>query len=460
MNKETRPNILYITTDQQRADTVGCFGSKHVPTPYLDALAARGTRFERAYIQSAVCIPSRTCMTTGRYIHQHTVDHMKSKIDDTPPLPEHERTVPELLQTAGYHTAAFGKTHVWPERGWTEKQTCGGKGARWTKSAGLEIGLGPLGRDYAAWLEARHPGGYEAIYEQRRHPDYQKYHTAIRNVLPLEEYVDHWCTDNTIDFIRRDHGKPWFTQCGFCGPHDPMDPPEPYGDLYSYDDVELPPNYAVNLDGSPRETTPEQDAIARRFVAHYWAQVRLIDDEIARIVKTLEETGQFDNTLIVFVSDHGEMLFERGCTAKSRHFDPIIRTPLIVVPPKDAERVPTVSGVIEAFDIAPTILDYARAGIPTNMSASTLRPIIEQGAPTQGHALCQQVAHDQSWKTISLTTGRYRYIWSNTDERPERFFDLVDDPHERTNFLDDPKYTDETARHRKLMIDRLSLTPD
>ena len=122
-------------------------------TPHIDALAARGTVFERAYTQNAVCIPARTSMATGRYIHQHGVDYMEEVIDDTPPLPAHERTVPELLQAAGYHTAAFGKIHVWPERGYTEKQTCGGKGARWTKSAGLEIGLGPLGRDYAARLE-------------------------------------------------------------------------------------------------------------------------------------------------------------------------------------------------------------------------------------------------------------------------------------------------------------------
>jgi arylsulfatase A-like enzyme len=236
-----------------------------------------------------------------------------------------------------------------------------------------------------------------------------------------------------------------------------MDPPEPYCDLYDYDEVELPPNYAVKLDGSPRETTAEEDAAARRFVAHYWALVRLIDDQVARIVKALEETGQLENTLIVFVSDHGEMLFERGCTAKGRHFDPIIRTPLIIVPPKDVERAPTVSGVVEAFDIAPTILDYARAGVPGNMSAHTLRPIIEEGAPTQGHALCQQMAHDQSWKTISLTTERYRYIWSNTPDRPERFFDLEADPIERTNFLDEAKYANEIDRHRRLMIDRLSV---
>ena len=456
MSEGTRPNILFITTDQQRLDTLGVYGAKQVKTPHLDALAARGTVFERAYSQNAVCIPTRTSMATGRYIHQHGVDYMEEIIDDTPPLPEHEKTVNERLRAAGYHTAAFGKIHVWPERGYDEKITTGGKGARWTKSAGLDIGLGPLGRDYAAWLEARHPGAYEMIYEQRRQPEYRKYHSAIRNVLPLEEYVDWWIAQNTIDFLRRDHGKPWLAQCGFCGPHTPMDPPEPYCSMYDPDEVELPPNYHINLDGSPRETTEEEDAVARRFVAYYWGLVTLIDDQVARVVETLEDTGQFENTLIIYVADHGEMLFERGCTAKGRHFDPIIHMPLIVVPPKGAKPVPRVAGIVETFDVGPTMLDYARARIPKNMSASSLRPLVEHGGGGKEVALCQQVAHDRSWRTISATTKRCRYIWSDTDDRPEQLFDLENDPLERTNLIGEATYQDEIARHRKLMIDRLS----
>ena len=398
-------------------------------------------------------------MATGRYIHQHTVDYMEEVIDDTPPTPAWELTIPERLQTAGYYTAAFGKLHVWPERGYHEKQTTGGKGARWTKSAGLEFGLGPLGRDYAAWLEKRYPGAYEMIYEQRRRPEYQKYRSAIDNVLPLEEYVDWWIAQNTVDFIRRPHTRPFYVQCGFCGPHDPMDPPEPYCSLYNPEDVELPPNYGINLDGSPRKTTPEEDAIARYHIAHYWGLVTLIDDMVGRIVKALEDSGKLDHTLIIYVSDHGEMLWERGRLAKSFFYDPIIRMPLIVLPPKGATHQQRIDGIVETFDLAPTMLDYARAGVPPVMTATSLRPLIETGGPGKEVAISQYVAGDRSLKTLCAVTQRFKYVWSS-GVRPEEFFDIENDPLERRNLIGKAEHQGEIAHHRKLMIDRLSVTQE
>jgi arylsulfatase A-like enzyme len=457
MPADPRPNILFITTDQQRTDTIGIYGSRQVRTPNIDALAARGVVFGRAYTQNTICIPARTCWMTGRYIHQHGIDYMEENIDDTPLLPDHERTVGEYLQSAGYHTGAFGKLHVWPERGYHEKKTCGGKGARWTRSAGMEIGLGPLGRDYAAWLEAKSPGAYERMYEQRRLPEYEKYRSAIDNVLTLEEYVDTWCAENTIDFIRRGHGKPWFAWCGFCSPHDPMDPPEPYCRMYKPDDVELPPNYGINLDGSPRPTTPEQDRVARRHIAHYWGLVTLIDDQVGRIVKALDETGQAANTLILFVSDHGEMLWERGRLAKSWFYEPIVRVPLMVVPPGGMKRGARVEGLVETFDVAPTMLDYACAGIPRSMSATSLRPLIEQGGPGKPVAFSQFVASDRAFRTVCTVTERFKYVWSS-GVRPEEFFDMQSDPLERRNLIADPASRDEIDRLRKLMIERLAVS--
>jgi arylsulfatase A-like enzyme len=117
-----------------------------------------------------------------------------------------------------------------------------------------------------------------------------------------------------------------------------------------------------------------------------------------------------------------------------------------------------VAGVVEAFDVAPTMLDYARAGIPANMSARTLRPVIEAGAPTEGVALCQQMAHDCSWKALCVTTRRFKYMISDNAERPERFFDLENDPLERTNLIAEAAWQDEINRHRRLMMDRLSVT--
>ncbi len=461
MSKDPRPNIVFITTDQQRYDTLGVNGSQCVRTPHLDSLARRGVVFHNAFIQNTVCIPSRACMQTGRYTHQHGLQYMSPIIDDGPALRPWEITFMERLQCAGYHTGAFGKIHmlpITPARGFHEQLLCGGKGARWTKSAGLRIGLGPLGRDYAAWLEERHPGGYEAIYEQRRQPDYSKYHTAISNVLPLEEYVDYWIAENTIDFIRRDHGKPFFVQCGFCGPHPPIDPPKPYDAIYPVDDVILPSNYQVDREGNPRSTTPEDDAIARRWCAYYWGLVTLIDDMVGRIVSALDEKGSLDRTLIIYTSDHGEMMWERGQLGKGNFFDPVIRVPLLVVPPSDAPLGREVHDPMETFDIAPTVLDYAMAEIPNSMSATSLRPLVEGTGSGKEFVLSEYLTGDESTRGACVRTRRYKYEhWGHGDM--ERFFDLEKDPLERRNLITAPEYIEEIDRHRLLMIDRLIHTP-
>lgn len=454
MRDEPRPNIVLITTDQQRYDSLGVNGSEWMKTPCLNALAKRGAVFRHAYTQNPVCIPSRACIQTGRYTHQHGVQYMETIIDDTPGLPAWEVTFMERLQCAGYHTGAFGKIHMMPERGFHEMKITGGKGGRWTKSAGLPIGLGPLGRDYAAWLEERHPGGYEAIYEQRRHPDYKKYKTAITNILPLEEYIDYWITENTIEFVQRDHGKPFFAWCGFCGPHGPVDPPNPYDSVYSMEDVVLPPNYAVNENGNPRATTPEQDHIARRFCAYYWGLVTLIDDMVGRIVSTLEEKGIMDNTLIIFTTDHGEMMFEHGRLGKGNFYEAIIRLPLIIVPPRGIPNGREIEGLVETYDIAPTALDYAQSEIPSNMSATSLRPLLEGRGAGKELVLSEYISNDRSRRGVCVHTERYKYVfWGTT--RTEQFFDLQEDPLERRDLSGDPKYRDDIARHRMLIIDRL-----
>ena len=338
MPNDPRPNIILVTTDQQRYDTLGVNGNSIIQTPHLDGLARRGGVFHNAIIQNPVCIPSRACMQTGRYTHQHGVQYMETVIDDTPGLPESELTIMERLQHAGYRTGGFGKIHMMPERGFHDMQVTGGKGGRWTKSAGLPIGLGPLGRDYAAWLEAKRPGAYESIYEQRREPEYKRDKTVIANVLELEEYVDWWIAQSTIEFMRANRERPFFAWCGFCGPHGPIDPPAPYDTMYSPDDVELPPNYAFTENGERRNTTADQDRLARKFMAYYWGLVHLIDDMMGRIVSSLEELELLQNTLIIFTSDHGEMAFDFGRLGKGNFHDPVIRVPFLAVPPGGIDR--------------------------------------------------------------------------------------------------------------------------
>ena len=454
MAEPTRPNILFITTDQQRADSLGCYGNGYVRTPHIDALAGRGTRFDSAYIQNPVCIPSRACMMTGRYTHQHGVTYMESVIDTTPGLPAWEKTIMERLQYAGYRTAAFGKIHMMPERGFHDMQVCGGKGGRWTHSAGLPIGLGPLGPHYAHWLEERHPGGYELIYQQRREPDYKKYKSAIVNVLPLEEYVDYWIAQNTVDYLKNPPSEPFFIQCGFCGPHGPIDPPKPYDSLYPLDEIEFPANYGVDATGQPVANSPERDALIRRWVSFYYGLVTLIDDQVGRIMDALTETGLWENTIVVYVTDHGEMLGERGRFGKGNFFEPVVHSPLIVAGPDRGRAPKQVDGLVETMDVAPTILDFAGVPIPSEMQAASLRSLLEGSAGGKPAVLCEYTTNDRSRSGKCVRTEQFKYaFWG--EAAPEEFYDLHADPLERNNLIGDARYAQEATALRKLMLDML-----
>lgn len=460
MAKPGRPNVLLITTDEQRYDTLGVTGNPIVRTPHIDALAKKGVLFSSAFTQNTVCIPARACIQTGRYTHQHGLRYQESAhLDTTPGLPPWERVFMERLQWAGYYTAAFGKLHMFPEKGFHEMQVCGGKGARWLKSGGDPHGLGPLGPQYAQWLEEKHPGAYEAIYEQRRRPEYREYRQAITFCLPLEEYVDYWVAENTIEFISTPREQPFFAWCGFCGPHSPYDTPEPYDAIYPADEIPLPANYNVNTDGSPRPTTSEEDQLRRRVIAHYWGLVTLIDDMVGRIGNAMTRHGLWENTIVIYATDHGCHMGDFGMGGKGTFYDIITHVPLIVALPSSYPKPPgQIDGMIETMDIAPTILDYTGTPIPDVMSATSLRPLLEGKGESKELILSEFTNGTRTRTSKCIRTRRFKYNIYRGVNTKEEFFDLEEDPLERQNVIDDPRYRDELARHRVLLLERLMTT--
>ena len=184
----------------------------------------------------------------------------------------------------------------------------------------------------------------------------------------------------------------------------------------------------------------------------------LIDDMVGRLVAALVDRGLLEQTLIIFTTDHGEMLFDRGRLGKGNFFEPVIRAPFIVVPPGGPPTVTEVNGLVETFDIAPTALDYAGAQIPSAMSAASLRPILEGQSTGKEAAVCEYLTNDRSLRGTCVRTPRYKYArWSGG--RPEELYDLQEDPLERQNRATDPQYRDEVDRHRLLLIDHLMHTP-
>jgi arylsulfatase len=458
--KDDKPNIILITTDQQRYDTLGATGNLLIRTPHLDALVQRGVLFHHAYCQNPTCIPSRACIQTGRYTHQHGVMHMENVIDTSPGLPDWEKTFMEHLQEVGYYTAAFGKIHMMPPKGFHQTALTGGKGARWTQSEGLPIGPGPLGHEYANWLESRYPGAYERIYEQRRRPEYSRQRTAIKNILPLDGYVDYWIADNAVKFLQDPPREPFFLWCGFCGPHGPFDPPEPYDSMYPLGSIPLPSTYLADVSGKPsfhasrqRGFRPAQDdIIIRRVIAYYWGLVTLIDDMIGRIMSVMDKRGLWDNTIVVFTSDHGDMMGDYGMMGKSIFYEPVIRMPLIAVVPDSTNTPSTFDGLVELIDLAPTFLDYAGIEPPDVVQGKSFRPIMDGSKEGKGAVLCEYVSNDQEIRGKCIRTERHKYVFWGRGEIGE-FYDLGNDPEERHNLYEDPAYRSEVQEHEILLLD-------
>jgi arylsulfatase A-like enzyme len=451
-----RPNIILITTDQQRYDALGVNGNAQIRTPHIDRLASMGVHFTHAYVQNTVCVPSRACIQTGRYTHQHGVTYMETVVDATPGLPAWERTFMEHLQAHGYYTGATGKIHMYPEKGFHWHRLTGGKGQRWLVPQGSPLGPGPLGPVYAAWLESKRPGAYDEIYAaRRRQPSYAKL-GVMDTPVSADEYVDDWIGQESVHFIESaaQRDGPFFLWCGFCGPHGPFDPPEPYRSLYAPQDVPLP----LELEGWPSWRERWDEALMRKAIAYYWAMVTCIDDQVGRIIDALQTQGVFENTLILYTSDHGEFLGERGRTGKGLFYDSIIHVPMWILPPQGTPCQPrAIQGLTEVMSIAPTILDYAGIPLPGPMTARSLRPVLEGVSNGREMVFCEYVTNDKARWAKCVRTATHKYIrwWPDLEEE---FYDLVSDPLEGHNLAQTGAQSERMGQLKDAMFDWLART--
>jgi arylsulfatase A-like enzyme len=279
--------------------------------------------------------------------------------------------------------------------------------------------------------------------------------TAIRNVLPLEEYVDWWICEEALEFLRYPGSKPLFLWCGFCGPHGPVDPPAPYDELYPLDRVPLPRGRCDDPQGSPkgRPSARWDEETIRRWIAYYWGLVSLIDDMTGRMVALLEERGLLENTLIAYTSDHGDMAGDYHMMGKGNFYEEVIHVPLILAAPSSRQEE-RVSGLVEAADLAPTVLDYAGVAIPEQMPTRSLRPLIEGRGQTRESVLCEYQTNDRTRRGTCVRTERHKYAYWGQGE-VEELYDLEEDPDELQNLASDPSRTAELSACRQVLLDRL-----
>ena len=477
-----QPNIILFMCDQLRYDALGCYGNNQIHTPNIDRIALNGSVFDNHFIQNPVCSPSRCTVLTGRYPKNHGTR------DNGIPLRDEEITLPQVLRDNGYLTAAIGKMHIttqfmpkeneeddWPEDRYgfdVIHTTCDCKTG-----------------EYLEWLKRESPKDYEEVKMQgERKAKEDRASAAEKDVSgPPQVYPSgvnplyhqsHWIADRTIDLIREsDPEKPFFAFCSFVDPHHPFDPPEPYASMYDPDKLEPPPYTEGELEDKPPHFMTARTARGfsnekydyRRLTPHDWGRVKaayygmitLIDDNIGRILQALEEKGIEDDTLVLFTSDHGELLGDHGLLFKGPfHYDSIIKAPMIIKWPGVIPKGSRYSQVTEHADIMPTLLEYAGIRPPYGVQGASMAPVLrgDKGAGKE-YAMTEFNCYDWGLSVKTLTGRDYKITYYAGESYGE-LFDRAADPGEIKNLWDDEAYRDVKASMLKKLMDRIIETED
>ncbi len=474
-------NILFVMCDQLRFDHLGCYGHPRLRTPHLDALAARGVVFDRAYVQSPVCGPSRMSYYTGRYMHAHGVSW------NFVPLKCGEMTLGDHLRPLGVRVALVGKTHMRAD--WQGMARLGIDPRSPIGVRIAECGFDPYERDdglhpysghdpdphYNAYLRAHGFGGdnpWEAWANTVTEADgtprsgwFLKYsHLPAR--VPAEHSETAYTTKRAMDFMReaaQRPDEPWLLHLSYIKPHWPYVVPAPYHAMYTAADAlplvrgeherdEAHPVLAAMM-RHPVSKAFADPAVRDAVMVGYMGVVAQIDDELGRLFAFMAEQGLSDNTMIVFCSDHGDFLGDHWMGEKEMFHEPVVRTPLIIYDPDpraDATRGTRCNALVESIDLAPTFLDvHGGEALPHVMDGRSLRPWLfgqmSSQMSSQTPADWREVAVSEcdyafqdsrielgtapidSWLRMAFD-GRWKYVLAE-HHRP-MLFDLAKDPDE------------------------------
>jgi choline-sulfatase len=450
----TRPNILFLFSDQHRADALGCAGHAHVRTPNLDKLAATGTRFTRAYAAAPICHPCRSALMTGRQVHRCCDLTTSEQLLDLS-LP----TMGSLFRQGGYVTAAFGKMHVVGE---DEEHDLG------FDERALRI-YTPMHNDY------QHTIGLEKFWQYcsylpryKPHPDAQPRHSynLTNKPIQLEEdlILDHMTTDRSIGFLRAHRSEPFFLYVGLEKPHNEMYAPKRFHDLYEPARMELPENR--NFDRSRLPDTiydnpsfPIADGLTDDQMHHataaYFANISYMDEQAGRVLDALDELGLHDNTIVVYSTDHGEHLFNHQMVHKMCFFEEAVRVPLILRIPGVTDPGSTRDQFAGLLDLLPTFCDACGIAPPEGLDGKSLLPAIADNAPTRDALFSEYYSAGTPERMIR--TNRWKYVHSHGDRH--QLYDLENDPHENVNLIDDPAHA-ATAAELDARVCRDWVLPD
>ncbi|MCP4639652.1 MAG: sulfatase-like hydrolase/transferase [bacterium] len=423
----SKPNILFLFTDDQRFDTIHALGNERIVTPNMDALVRNGVTFSNAHIMGgtsgAVCMPSRAMLMTGR-----TLFHLQGQGDN---IPEEHTMLPEALRRAGYTTFSTGKWHNGPSA-FARGFGCGDR-----------IFFGGMSDHYKVPLNHFDPDG--------AYPEDDIYYEDKKHSSDL-------FSDSAIDFLRgHDPASPFFAYVSFTAPHDPRDTHERFHAMYDSDTILLPESFMPEHPFDNGEMTirdeelapwPRTPDVVRQNIAEYYAMITHIDDRIGAILGALEERGLADNTIIVFAGDNGLAVGRHGLMGKQNLYDHSVRVPLVIGGPgipKDERR----DAFCYLLDIFPTLCDLTDTPIPESVEGRSLAPCLEDSGRSVRNSLylaytsIHRGVRDDHHKLIEYVVN---------GSRTTQLFDLESDPFELHNLAERNECADDLTRLRKELV--------
>jgi arylsulfatase len=454
----TSPNILFILADQLRADFLSCYGADYIETPNIDSIAANGILYKRAVSPSPLCVPARASLLTGLNAIRNGVLNNACWL-----RPDKEqmgiKTWPQKLYESGYYTSAIGKMHFYPwdiKEGFEHRIIAEDKRHLYVKD------------DYADYL-GRH--GLHKLHG-KEHKGYYDNKGAVISLIPEEHQVDRWVAEQTARFIKNySEDKPFAVMVGFPGPHCPYDPPQCYADLFDLAamPVALPRSEHTRklqenfIKGSKQpwngvDYTEFTDQHIARIRAYYAGLVKQIDDGVGTIIESLKKSGVYKNTVIIFTSDHGDLMGDFGMVGKGNFLEGSIRVPLIISHPSQ-RKAGTVMDTVSLTDLHATILSLSGVQL-MNATQSSSTDMVENGgfsivdsAVLPGLPGSTTKARDHVFGCIggnfAVIDNKCKFARYRSGE--VHLFNLKDDPDELNNLANDPVWAEQVMRYDRII---------
>ena len=425
MTNTKRPNILLIYADQMRADSMSCAGNPVIKTPQLDRLAVEGARFDQAYTAFPLCCPFRASIMTGKYPHANGMgaNHY--------PIPLDQEFLAQILADNGYQTGYIGKWHL------------------------------NGGTKYSYVAPEERLGFQRFIGFSRGHYYFDPLFYRDNDPTPRtsRRYEPDFQTDHAIEIMSdalEDDDKPFFAMICYGLPHPPLDMPDYYNELYSPDEVPV-------RDNTPDD--PVKRKRARKFLAGYYGLIANVDHNVGRLLDWLDARDIVDDTLVIFLSDHGDMAGEHGHYSKKTYYEGSARVPFLVRYPRRFPARQAIASVVDpSVDIMPTLLDIAEIETPDVVQGVSLASVLNGKADAARDAvfyeICMEKEGPEKFPIPERGVRTTEWLYVRTEEGAIALHDLKNDPLEMNNLANAPEHAAKQAELDAMLADHMRATDD